>query len=203
VNIVECVTLFFYVSLGLELTVWHTPSVASSVNILASEETLKKAYSERFQKIFERATWFKILVFFTPLIFIYIAHFYPLYRVFFLPDVDTSTPVIAFVGVLLIMIGRVVSLIYIFTIRRQNKQKGDSFRLQTNGVFSLSRNPGLIGLYLSFLGFFLLFPYWFFGFCLVVYPLHMHYKILMEEDFLSNKFGKPYEHYLKKSKRYL
>ncbi len=31
----------------------------------------------------------------------------------------------------------------------------------------------------------------------------MHFKVMMEEDFLTNKYGQPYIHYFKITKRYL
>lgn len=205
-GLMEWVTLFFYVTLLLELTVWHIPSVASSVNIMSDDKSLKACYSPKFQWVFELPPALKTLFFISPLLFIYLAHAYPAAGVFIWPELLHKAAYLelrSLLAVALVVAGRGISLAYIFTIRKGNKQRGDSFMLHTKGVYRMSRNPGLLGLYLSFLGFWLAMPHLLFAICLMVYVAHMHFKVRMEEDFLSHKFGAPYLHYLAQSKRYL
>ncbi len=191
-------------TLLLELTVWHIPSVASSVNIFQKENDLKKYYSSKFQQIFEWPILLKVAIFVIPLILIYIAYFIPIVFVFSSEQLSHEDGyLIAMIGVALILIGRLISFNYIFTIRKQNRQKDNSFTLHTGGMFGFSRNPGLLGLYISFIGFLCIIQQLFFLALLLVYFAHMHFKVLMEEDFLKNKFHPSYMAYFKKSKRYI
>lgn len=200
-------TIFFYVSLALELTVWHVPSVASSRGIFASEEEIVGVYSTKFQRFFAMPRWKKIVLFIVPLIFIYVAYVYPLQLIFgfnfgMKPLFEPANMMI-YAACLLVLLGRGINLASVWKIRQNNEQKGDSFELHTDGFFGRFRNPGLLGLYISFLGFWLALPQPFFAFCLLVYVRYMHGKVLMEEDFLRNKFGVAYEEYYATTNRYL
>lgn|GEM_PF-2468188 len=205
--ILKICTIFFYLSLVLELTVWHVPSVASSRGIFASEEEIVGVYSLEFQKFFAMPRWKKILFFIVPLAFIYLAYVYPIQLIFgfnfgmkplFEPDSITT-----YAACLMILFGRMISLASVWKIRQNNEQKGDSFELHTDGFFGRFRNPGLLGLYISFAGFWLVMPQPFFALCLLIYVRYMHEKVLMEEDFLRNKFGIAYDKYHATTNRYL
>jgi len=88
-------------------------------------------------------------------------------------------------------------------IRKNNKQEGASFHLHTTNKFGVIRNPGLVGLYIFMLGLWLLLPSIYFLVGILIYMAHMHFKVLMEEDFLSNHYGVAYRQYFQKTKRYL
>jgi len=205
--VIKICTIFFYMSLALELTVWHVPSVASSRGIFASEEEIVGVYSAKFQKLFAMPRWKKILFFIVPLGFIYAAYVYPFQLMFGfhfgMKPLFEPAAIMMFFSCLLILIGRGISLASVWKIRQNNEQKGDSFELHTDGFFGRFRNPGLLGLYVSFLGFWLALPQPFFAFCLLVYVRYMHEKVLMEEDFLRNKFGVAYDNYYSTTNRYL
>jgi len=198
------ITIIFYVTLILELTVWHIPSIATSGKILMAEANLVDQYSGRFKSIFELDRTKKFIIFIIPLVFIFILHFYPL-MVFY--DFIQENPRLSLLYYLIassiVLLGRLGSLVYIFKIRKQNDQIGDRFSLHTDSIFSYSRNPGLVSLYVSFIGFGLMIPSTFYFLCFAIYIAHMHFKILMEENFLSNKFGEDYSNYIKKSNRYV
>jgi len=205
--IIKICTVFFYVSLALELTVWHVTSVASSRGIFASEEEIVEGYSAKFQKFFAMPIWKKIIFFIVPLGFVYAAYVYPfqlIFEVHFgMNPLFEPAAVTIYISCLLILIGRTISLASVWKIRQENEQKGNAFKLHTEGFFGRFRNPGLLGLYISFLGFWLALPQPFFAFCLLVYVRYMHEKVLMEEDFLRNKFGVAYDKYRATTNRYL
>jgi len=200
-------TILFYGSLLLELTIWHVPSIASSRGILSSEKDVVDVYSGSHKEKFSLPLWNKIMLYIIPLIFIYIAYVYPLQTLFNFrfganPLFNVNELLIYF-SCLCIIIGRVVSLSSVWSIRKNNDQKGDSFELHTDGMFNRMRNPGLVGLYTCFIGFWLSIPQPFFLICIIIYIFYMHHKVLMEENFLSNKFGNPYIDYFENTKRYV
>jgi protein-S-isoprenylcysteine O-methyltransferase Ste14 len=67
----------------------------------------------------------------------------------------------------------------------------------------MSRNPIALGMILTFLGLFLLAPSFivFTGF--LIFTVNMHFRILLEEDFMRQQFGHEYEEYLRRTRRYL
>ena len=81
--------------------------------------------------------------------------------------------------------------------------KNDDIPLQTKGVYSLSRNPMYLGLYLLAIAAVLYMP------CLpvavsAVTGIIIHHKIIInEEKFLEKKFGQSYRNYRKSVRRYL
>ncbi len=93
------------------------------------------------------------------------------------------------------------------------KSFGDSFRvgideknpdkLVTSGVFSWSRNPIYVCFLLFFLGMFLVHPNILLACVLALLALAIHRQILREEAFLSVHYGKEYEDYRKRVRRYL
>ena len=138
------------------------------------------------------------------MVFIYVLHVLPLYYLF---DITSnaayfnSPSLTIYLGFFLVVFGRIVSHLYLIDINKIRSKTFDGFVV--NGLYQYSRNPGLIGLYISFLGFFLLKPNLLFLGCLVVYLIHMHFKIKLEEDYLLNKHGKDYQTYLEKTRCYL
>jgi len=142
-----------------------------------------------------------------PIGFIYVAYVYPLQLIFGfhfgMQLLFEPTTVMIYVACLMVLLGRYISLASVWKIRQNNEQKGDSFELHTEGFFGRFRNPGLLGLYISFLGIWLVLPQPFFAICLLVYVRYMHEKVLMEEDFLRNKFGVAYDKYYATTNRYL
>ncbi len=93
------------------------------------------------------------------------------------------------------------------------KSFGDSFRvgideknpdkLVTSGIFSLSRNPIYVCFLLFFFGMFLVHPNLLLVCVLVLLALAIHRQILREEAFLKVHYGKEYEAYCKRARRYL
>jgi protein-S-isoprenylcysteine O-methyltransferase Ste14 len=110
---------------------------------------------------------------------------------------------LVFIAFLLILAGRIISLYSVLQIRKNNRQAGKSFELKTGNIFSFSRNPILLGMYITYMGMIILFPFWFMLAGFAVYAGNMHFRILIEESFLRHKFGNNYINYQEQTKRYL
>jgi protein-S-isoprenylcysteine O-methyltransferase Ste14 len=79
----------------------------------------------------------------------------------------------------------------------------DSHKLQTNGVFSISRHPFYLGFIFILFSSCLFSPHYinilaFFG----AWLIH-HFIMIKEEQFLGSQYGEEYSQYLKKVKRYI
>jgi protein-S-isoprenylcysteine O-methyltransferase Ste14 len=74
--------------------------------------------------------------------------------------------------------------------------------LHTGGLFSRMRNPGLVGLYIFIFGIWISIPSIYFLLGILFYIGYMHFKVLMEEDFLTNRYGSSYNEYISKTRRY-
>ena len=196
-----------YLSLALELTVLHVPSVASSRGIWASRAELVDGYSASFRRIFAWPRPLKLLVLGVPLLIVYALYAYPLASLWLGADLLSDylfAPRIAtdLFGVALVAVGRTIALTSVLTLRR-NEQRGDSFRLNVTGPFRWSRNPGLVGMYVFVAGLWLITPSTTMLLGIVLYMLYMDFKVRMEEDFLANKFGNAYAEYRLRTGRYL
>ena len=204
--IVQILVIVLYVTIVLELTVFHVPSVASSLNIWNPREDILKFYSKKYSSIFQMAKWKKFCLFILPLGVIYLTYFFPSFLYFDAPMdlifLFHPNSVILVFGLILMLVGRYITFSSVLTIRRKNEQKGDSFTLHTDGGFSKTRNPGLVGLYLFLFGIWLTLPSIYFLVGILFYISYMHFKVLMEEDFLSNRYGKSYIKYIAGTKRY-
>jgi len=204
VQVIIVVIVFFYVSLFIELFFYNIPSVVSTKEIFNLKNGAVDNFSETIKRYLTWSPLKKVLVFVLPLLFVYILHFAPAY---FLYDIinnnvfPSNSIILSGLSIFLIVLGRVVSHLYLFAIYKIKTKAYEGF--VNEGVFKFSRNPGLIGLYLSFLGFVIMKPSAFLLFCYLVYILHMHFKIKMEENYLTNKHGEEYSSYLEKTRRYL
>jgi protein-S-isoprenylcysteine O-methyltransferase Ste14 len=205
---VACVILIAYVSLLLELTAIRVPSVASSANLYASRDVLVGGYSLHYQRLFRLHKALKIAFFFAPLSIVYAVYAYPLLVIWLGPDLLGDylfLPTIALdiAATLLIVAGRALAIATALTLRRDNAQAGESFHLHTTGLLRWSRNPGLVGMYVFCLGVWLAVPSISLLAGMAFYFLYMDFKVRMEEDFLSNKFGAGYVDYCAVTRRYL
>ncbi len=197
------VVFFAYISLLLELTLLHVPSVASGVNILRPKPEVINCYSAKFRRLFELPWIARVAFALLPILVIYAVFAYPLLvAVGALPPPVKQNLVFSLVGVCLVLLGRTVTFTSVLLIRKQNRQTGNDFKLHTHALFAFSRNPGLIGMYLLVLGFWFMLPSLWFLAGIFFYITHMHLKVLMEEDFLGHKFGENYLEYKRTTRRY-
>jgi protein-S-isoprenylcysteine O-methyltransferase Ste14 len=197
-----------YGSLLIELTVLHVPSVASSRGIWSARAEIVGGYSSSYRRVFAWPRALKLFVLGVPLLIVYALYAYPLVALWlgrdsladyvFAPRLATD-----FVGVALVVAGRTIALAAVLTLRRENDQRGDSFRLHVGGPFRWSRNPGLVGMYVFVCGLWLVTPTVTMLVGIAAYALYMDFKVRMEEDFLANRFGSVYAEYRSRTSRYL
>ena len=199
--------LLGYGSLLLELTVLHVPSVASSRAIWARPNDLEAAYSPTYRRVFGFSPSLKLLLFVVPLLVTYGVYLYPLVTLWGSRDplgdhlFAPSSLSDAFAA-LLIVAGRGVALATVLTIRGEGRRAPEEHVLHTDGPFRHSRNPGLVGMYLFVAGLWLAGPSLAMAVGIVVYLLHMDFKVRMEEDFLQNRFREVYSAYRGRTSRY-
>jgi len=76
-------------------------------------------------------------------------------------------------------------------------------KLITNGTFSISRNPIYLAFMAFFIGIFIVYPNITSSIGLIFIIAMIHRQILREEKFLNNHYGKEYEEYCNKVRRYI
>ena len=204
-DVIEILIIVTYVSLLIEIIVFPVPSVASSFQLIIRKKSLPNKFL--YNKVQNLNLWQKIILLAFPSLLSVIAYCIPLILIMIskFSDVSfekTEKTELILIAFLLILTGRIVSLFSVMKIRRYNRQKGKSFDLKTSNIFSISRNPILFGLYISFIGMIILFPKWIMFLAFVYYVVHMHFRILIEESFLKFKFGNKYVNYQNQTKRY-
>lgn len=205
--IMRGLTILAYLSIVIEITLLHVPSIASFRSIWMANEDVTANYSAHYVRLFRLGRWAKTLLFLPPLVIVYAVFLYPIVLIVF----DMSAPFgVLFepgaashvLAILLIVAGRTLTLGSVLAMR--SKQAGQaSSALQTSGPFRWSRNPGLLGMYLMFLGFLAVLPTPEFLAGVLVYFFYMDFKVRMEEDFLHNRFGERFEAYRARTGRYL
>ncbi|MCL1816558.1 MAG: isoprenylcysteine carboxylmethyltransferase family protein [Clostridiales bacterium] len=76
-------------------------------------------------------------------------------------------------------------------------------KLITGGMFAISRNPIYVCFLLFFIGLFLIHCNIVIAIAVVLFALAIHRQVLREEKFLAAHYGREYEEYRKKVRRYL
>lgn len=202
----EIFIILTYISVLIEIIVFPVPSVASSYQLLIEKKLLPDdLFYTRIQNL---KSIQKIILLVLPTLLSVIAYLAPLILIItsnfsnFLVDKTEKTGLII-IAFLLIIMGRIISMYSVINLRRNNRQIGMSFELKTGNIFSISRNPILLGMYISYIGMIILFPNLFMLLAFAYFIIHMHFRILVEESFLEFKFGDKYVNYKKQIKRYL
>jgi protein-S-isoprenylcysteine O-methyltransferase Ste14 len=181
------------------------PSVASTFQLFYYSDITQDG--PLMKRVKSWPLWLKSILLFVPVAFLVILYLLPLLFVFY-PDSKSWFDVIStdltyrVVGWIIVFSGRILALFSVIQIRKENLPTNNEFSLKTKGWFSFSRNPSLIGMYITYIGFIILFPNWIMAVGFIVYFANMHFRILLEEDFLHQKFGKQFEVYLKQTRRY-
>ena len=203
--------LLAYISLLIELVFFPVPSVASTYQLSyqAQASATGAEMKGALQKVRSWSLLKKVFLLVLPAMINIATFVLPLVFLWRPALLDKCWPVFqpanlfTYLGLILVVIGRLITFGSVLKIRKNNSQLGEDFQLHENSFFSLSRNPGLIGMYLMIAGLCLIFPSLYLMVGLVFYIGYMHFKILLEEDFLANQFGQSYLNYQSKTKRYL
>lgn len=202
-----------YLSILYEITILPVPSVASTYQLFfvnkVDSEVLKYEQNGLLKQVRNIPWLSKILLLFVPTAISVVNYCFPI-SVSLLPSVwqdivmieALQHNIVIVVAVLLMLAGRVLSIKSVLNIREQNTQKSDDFDLKTIGLFSFSRNPILMGMYMTYWGIFLLVPNWVTLLGFIIYAANMHFRILLEEDFLRLMFGENFNDYLANTRRY-
>jgi len=74
--------------------------------------------------------------------------------------------------------------------------------LITTGAFAISRNPIYVSFAIMLIGQFLIFPSWILLIYIFVGIITFHRQVLKEEKFLNEQYGKEFDAYFKKVRRY-
>ena len=119
-------------------------------------------------------------------------------------------PLFEFLGLIIMVLICTASLIWFgITLNifgksfRVGIDENTTEKLITNGTFSISRNPIYLAFMTFFIGFFIVYPNITSSIGLVFIIAMIHRQILREEKFLNNHYGKEYEEYCNKVRRYI
>ena len=205
-DLTQIVIILTYISILLEIIIFPVPSVASSYQLIKQKKSLPEGFF--YKRIQNLNLWQKVILLALPTLLSIIAYCAPLILIILsefsnIPVYKTENAWLKFIAFIFILAGRAISVYSTISIRRNNRQIGKSFELKTGSLFSVSRNPILLGLYVSYVGMIILFPYFFMLIAFGYYILHMHFRILIEESFLRYKFGDKYVNYMGRTKRYI
>jgi len=203
--------LVAYGSLLLELTVFPIPSEASTFQLFfkaGSTDHARSPAPDALTRARGHSRPVKIVSYLLPTALGVVLFLIPLVAVFAPEVIDhlwplpaLESPIVRGTGAMLILAGRLTTFTSVLQLRRATGAPSPA--LQPRGLFRISRNPGLVGMYAFYLGNCLLFP------CLVLfagfapYVLNMHRRVLMEESHLTQRLGASYCNYLGRVPRYL
>jgi protein-S-isoprenylcysteine O-methyltransferase Ste14 len=209
VTILSVTIILVYAAIFAELVFFPVPSVASTYRLFSkSPENLEKAGVR--DKVRSWSVTKKIFLLFIPSFSSVLAYCIPLVNVFspsignyLFPLYILEHDFIVIAGIIFMVAGKGLSGYAMFKIRPDNSQKEDDFALKTEGVFMLTRNPISVGMHITLFGLFLAFPSAVLLIGVLIYMGNMHFRILLEEDFLRQKFHDEYECYFQKTKRYI
>lgn len=75
--------------------------------------------------------------------------------------------------------------------------------LITHGIYKYMRNPTYTGLYLLCAGVWMLNPTFLYSYWILAFFIMMEFQVRCEEEYLQTQYGKEYNDYCKRTKRYL
>ena len=199
-------TLFIYITFLYELVGIPVPSIASTYQLFFTKDDF--ADNSLLAKVRDWPLSLKFLCLALPTSFVVLIYLLPLAQaiwpslVQFLHFVPLSADWVLLVGMLLALAGRYVGLTAAWQMHHYQPEPSDDFSLKTSGTFAFTRNPILVGMYLTFVGLWLLYPSWEMGLGFLLFVANMHFRVLLEEDFLAWRFGEPYREFKAKTRRY-
>jgi protein-S-isoprenylcysteine O-methyltransferase Ste14 len=200
-ELANVIVLSAYGSLVLELTVFPIPSEASTLGLLtrgredtATSDALSQARNRSLgEKVwrFLLPTTIGVALFLLPLLAIW----WPQHRQVFFP---MTLDAFVNVGLVIIVAGRLLTAWSVLQLRSAKRHASIPA-----GLFTYSRNPGLVGMFAFYLGLCLAFggPWLWLG--IPIYFCNMHHRVRLEEVQLTATHGNRWLHYQQHVARYL
>jgi len=205
---IEICILLIYLSFAIDLLGFPVPSEASTYQLFFPKEKLDQSASKSFlAKVQNLSFVSKVGLLLIPSVIAIFSYLLPL-LVVLLPFLENyfgkllpeNRHALTIIGIIVAFSGRILSIKSAIDIR---KKEQTTTNLKTKQFFKLSRNPILLGLHICFIGLLLIYPVWMMFLGGTVYFLNMHFKVLLEEHFLKEKFGDSFIQYCQTTNRYL
>ncbi len=206
----DSIVLLAYASLVVDLVVYPVRSVASTLAVMKRSVTradgtvapsLTLAVLPKLA-LFALPTALCVVFFLLPIAMIVD----PRLRSAFGPIRAPEPEAVAWTGVLLVVLGGLLTFSSVLTMRGGDARPFRPVRpseLRRHRLFSRSRNPGLLGMFAFYLGLVLVYPCWILLAGIPLYFGNMHWRVLLEESDLGAKFGSDYRAYRERTRRYL
>ncbi len=174
--------IFIYSSFAIDFLIWPIPSEASTKSLIKKNS--------------------RVIALLLALIFILNIIFYlsPLFLAVYhlLKNSSELTSKGQFViGFTFAIVGRLTSLFGSHALR------ASTTLVCKKSVFRFTRNPISLGMHLTVFGTLIIFNLWYLWVAFLLYLLNIHYKIMIEEKELIEKYGAPYKAYCSLTPRYL
>lgn len=195
----DAVAIAAYATLLLELTMFPIPSEASTWQLLAGRDGPSAV---ALQRVHATARSRRLLVLLLPTAIGVLAWLLPLLLIvvpgcraalsLVLPDAVTI------VGIAAIVLGRTITFGSVLQLRAAKRNE----RLP-GGLFLRSRNPGLVGMYVCYLGLMLGYGLPLLAVVLPLYVGNMHRRVRLEEAQLDFEHGASWRDYAARVPRYL
>jgi len=120
---------------------------------------------------------------------------------------DTNTlELLSNIGAGLTFIGTLTFLTAYFnlgsSIRLLMPGEEERTKLITDGWYAHSRNPLYLGLHIAMVGWIFILPSFLTVLALALFLVNQHFRILLEEKFLEDRFGEEYREYKEQVRRY-
>jgi len=137
--------------------------------------------------------------------FIVVINLFPFIYHYIIPVGWLEISVLRYAGFILIhlaMLWVVIAEVQMSNSWRVGIDLSTKTELKTKGLFSVSRNPVFLGMLFTLAGLFLILPNAITLLVLVASIWIFQIQVLLEEEYLSKKHGKPYTEYTKKVRRW-
>lgn len=201
-NVADVVVLVAFASLVVELTVFPIPSEASTLQLLTTDARVGGEGDGDLQRARARSLLQKVLVFAVPTVTGVALFLLPLVGIAFPSSraalFPWTLPALLWPGVALVVVGRAVTFGSVLQLRRAKRAQAIP-----GGMFRISRNPGLCGMYLFYLGLCAIYggPWLWLG--IPLYLGNMHHRVRLEEAQLEQRHGEQWRAYARRVARYL
>ena len=202
-NVTDYVVLATYALLVVELVVIPIPSEASTLQLFRpSAATGEVGGDDALARARERGPFHKLLRFALPTAIGVLLWLVPLSCLLSSAVAEfcgaERTSLGDWIGGSLIVVGSVVRLVASLQLRSA-KRRGEL----PGGIFGWSRNPGLVGMYLTFIGLTIVCGVHWLWLGLPLYVLNMHGRVRLEESHLLARHGDRWREYAARIPRYV